>query len=1327
MGGCASTLLDNMCNEGFSREQNAFWAQQTGAVRQRFVALEAFGDNVTDDQSKLEEQGKPSNAPRLRSAIAFDHDQWGQTLEFDDIGEAASDWTPTAPSSVNAEISYAPRQDLQANGGTGYPLLDLVQTFQLFSGPWFDSEKASSSLRSREAIYDVKERGDLGSNKISRGNLSDVCLYPGGPGFKFVEGMCGEFKSNFQSALRDGYTSLESALRSSYESTSGLPKGGDEFNAIVHHQFEYDDFGNLAHAISPLSANKEWIERRFFYDKDPFVRTPTYTSLTRCVADIPGAGADSPVPKDSTKPVLDPDKPHDCTLGFPSLSGAVQRRAITHASTATIDPHFGVVASTKDVNGNATLLDFDRWGRFDLIARSWGNTPTEQSTYLGDLKLAVAKLEGSQGEPDIQPDVKDWRLLALANYGRLKTVDSAIPGLLRSNVRRFEPSDSYAGLLSKDNTSRETATFADGLGRTIQTIREADVCLGVADSLIDSGKNVELSADLAKRCKAVATEVVTPAAKFDALQRDLQTFESYAVPGGIAARTDSSERFTTPIAPTAASGPRKLDPVTQTTYDGAGRPLLIKSRLSEPHVDGAVTGTTQFEFRVLDKDVPIARFGALSLSPRCTASSTWSDARGLKRTIFEDQAAFYPKDAEPAFASLVSKPYQRDLSLTQPHCEPIANMAPGWFEAEKTSVNAPRGPPNPPSPQPSWVSYDYDPIEQLVHVDYPLDGQKRGDIWSRFDLMGRTVELDDPDSGCSHFDYDGLNALISVNAFKYETFKDLKDWTSKDSGCGTSSKVRNEKSYAYSGGRLVAMNYHSLEDQGGANDQRDAVRFYYDRYPHAAQFGEVLESHRLVPNDQANQRFLDATGRVCDNCVGQVSVVSDRTGARSFSYNELGLAQRETRSIIAPLRGSELIKQSEGQSETYLPEIAFFQQDNAYTSFGDLTQEHFSEGAPMNPAQVCIRGGVDTCLAQFSIGRKYAPDGALAEMLFNGKPMISAAQDDLGRPAVRWSSNGVATGYRYDPLDLRLNQMTTLTAANAAVQADGYQYDGGGNILSYANRALAANNDDSYESAFSFGYDAVNRVTSFGARARKGQSEMDAAGEDSFDQGHRFHTRDLSITGSPGAKLVRHWDYNYDNEPARGPLHAPASIGFKIGEDARDAVLGYDDLGRMTRIGSRGAEQEKRTDDQGKDHPLLALLSNRALTWDAEGRLGAVRGVVDVASAANNNLLREEYVYDSDGNRSLKIDRPTAADHPKPVEAATVYMTPFYARPFDKRGTVQLSQSNLPAASFAAPANGSDDPTATYLYSDLTNGSMTASVTSFGEPSELQVDDNRTA
>ena len=103
-------------------------------------------------------------------------------------------------------------------------------------------------------------------------------------------------------------------------------------------------------------------------------------------------------------------------------------------------------------------------------------------------------------------------------------------------------------------------------------------------------------------------------------------------------------------------------------------------------------------------------------------------------------ADFYPDSAKPTFAPPVSAPYKRDLALTQPHCEPIASMAADWFEAEKVSAKAP-------GLQPSRVSIQYDPMDQLVHVDYPLDGlpvdhgDARGNIWSRFDLMGRTVEL----------------------------------------------------------------------------------------------------------------------------------------------------------------------------------------------------------------------------------------------------------------------------------------------------------------------------------------------------------------------------------------------------------------------------------------------------------------------------------------------------------------------------------------------------------------------------------------------------------
>ena len=747
----------------------------------------------------------------------------------------------------------------------------------------------------------------------------------------------------------------------------------------------------------------------------------------------------------------------------------------------------------------------------------------------------------------------------------------------------------------------------------------------------------------------------------------------------------------------------------RTTYDGAGRPLLIESRLAigDGTHPGTVKGAAQYRYSIVPEEgARLARFEALNLSPRCSASAIWSDARGLKRTIFEDQQNFYPPESQLKWTGPISPtPYDRDPGKTRGYCDPIENIAESWATATRQAVINPGG-------QPSWVSYTYDPLQQLGSVDYPLDGTDRTQLSVRYDLLGRTMELQEPNSGCTSYAYDGLNLLRSEKGYAFG----LKPGTE----CGTYSKVRNEKNYLYSGDRLMTMSYRSLEEQGAPEDQRDTVRFYYDRYPYAALFGEILETPRFVPNDQANQRFVDAVGRRCDNCIGQMTIVSDRTGARGFSYNELGLTGREIRSIVAPMHN---VKHSEGKSEVYLPEIAFFEQENSYTAFGDPVSEKFSESAPMNPAYACLEAGVETCLARFTIGRKYAPDGAVAQVLFNGKPLISAAQDALGRPAVRWTSNGLATGYRYDPLDLRLNQMTTLAVAKrdseaVPIQVNGYQYDGGGNVVGYFNDAWAAR--ERYQSSFAFQYDAVSRLTKFGAKVRKLQrdlpQDMQSEGDYTYDLGHRFKTRRLTIVGNPSSVLRRQWLYTYRDDPREGPVHAPRSITFGVGEGRTNTDLFYDDIGRLTRIvqGESTGEGDKKP---------IPLLSSRAMTWDAEGKLIRVRGVAGESVAPADNSLREDYIYDSGGNRTLKIN-PCRAPQDKnkcakeDEKLAVIYMTPFYARPYDKRGTVELSQGSLPVASLTPPADQGEDPLATYLYSDLPVGSMSASVTALGEASD---------
>ncbi|MBR0959530.1 hypothetical protein [Bradyrhizobium japonicum] len=731
--GCTAQLRQDACEAGFVREQRAFWAQQSGSVRQRLISLESFGGGVP-----AEEFTKPADpaVPRLVSAVGFDHDQWGQVLAFDRIGEADSQWNPSTESSVNAAIKYVPKQALNIYGSgsaVGYPLLGLAQEIQIFSGPWKDPNQSGTPLRVREAIY--SDSGGEQTKDWTAVNLTDVCLYPGGDGFRFFSGMCSRFKNNMRLALADGYSSMQSALRAAYEDTPGLPKGGASFDAVIHHRLaQYDKFGNLLHSISPLSYNKEWIERRFNYEKDPIRRTATSTMLTRCVNDIPGAGADTPSLKADEKP--------RCTFGLPELPQPVLRRAITHASTSRIDTHFGVVVETNDINDNRILHDLDRWGRLNLLARSWGNAPRENLTFQGRLKRAVAKNETRERKPDgapftpeTLPEVKNWHVLAVADYMSMSA------GLLRSNLRRFESSDSYSGLLGQDQSTRETAIFADGLGRPIQTIREADVCLEIRDDFIDGNQNKAPSAGLKERCKDTASGIVNPSTSIDALGRDLQTFEPYAIPPGTI-REKTLRRFTDLVPP-----PSSLPPLVSSSYDGAGRPLLVESRLSEPKAAGTVQGTAQFNYRIVpEQGSRLARFEALALSPRCTASAVWSDARGLKRTVLENQEHFYRGTSGAALSAPVPAPYQRDDAKTRGFCAPVDTIVAQWA-AGASDVNL--------GGQPARVSYAYDPLQQLTGVDYPLghpdnvEGTDRAAIATRFDLLGRTLELQEPNSGCT--------------------------------------------------------------------------------------------------------------------------------------------------------------------------------------------------------------------------------------------------------------------------------------------------------------------------------------------------------------------------------------------------------------------------------------------------------------------------------------------------------------------------------------------------------------------------------------------------
>lgn len=1232
---CAEALTDARLRDGFEREQRTFWAQQSGSVRGRLQALDVFGD--------AGEEGA-----RLQSAIATDHDRWGQIRRFTELGEVPNDPVTDASNdrTLSAYIDYADRQGLEAAAsqgaepGTndGYPMLNLAARISIREGIRHDDKL----LRMREAVYP----------NDGRGLLSDICKFPDLQGINAANlpdpGIaCEDYANTLSAGLDDERGDFSSALESTYDELSWLRRPNSGFNSVIHSQITgYDDYGNILVGITPHSMNYNWMERRFSYDADPFRRTPTKLHLTRCVSpDAAGAGADS-------HHLLEDDK-SECTFGLSSSNvfSSDQVRSVTHAARTWIDAHHGSVAAKQDINDHHMLLGHDRWGRLDLVARTWSD-PTQ---YDADFESRISRAAYHAGRPD-----RDWYLLGLVDYPATSN------GALQASIRRFETAGAYRGISGAHGHANivETTGFADGSGRAIQSIFEAEVCVAAHGDVIDDG-DASASGSFADHCTQTAEAIVTPAPARDALGRDIATYEPYAPPASDSFGSGvQTPRFESLIEP--EDGRWWL---TITSYDAANRPQRIDSRLQNiapsEIIDGAVLAAMQFAYRIRPgNDFRGSRFEALTMSPRCTATAIWSDARGLTTDTFEDQANFYTEhpsqQIEAALPSTSSPGYTREYDFGR--CQPVAELG----EAFATET----------SPPPMRLSYRYDALRQLERVQYG-DAEFPYAIDVEHDDLGRMVSIRERNTGHTRQAFDNLHNLIA------ETTEALDP---------EAEERANVKRYTYAADRLLEIEYQAFD--GRKRD--DAVTFYHDEYPHSMQPEGVIDPAPLVKNEKANIWLATEAGPTCINCTGRVTAISDATGARLYEFSPLGQPEREIRSIVG-LTASDRA-----------PELARYTLQNLHSEFGDLISQRFAEREPVNPAPECRESGAD-CYARFTLGTTFTPDGkpAILSLTDGTRPgaLITAAYDALGRPAARWTGDGTVSAYRYDGIDLRLNQAATVTAPPLAggvgslpIQKIGYQYDAGGNVLSYANDARV----DGYESAFAYSYDPANRLIGFNANAQKDglNGSLAAAGRYAYDRAHRFEERELQIND-----WERTWNYRYGDDQTT-PFHAPAEIEFNYSDesDPRQSALRYDSLGRMTGIRGDG-------EDPG-------VLSNRRMEWDAEGRLRKVIGKRDEAVPGNRDHIDEQYTYDYGGNRTVKIWRPIAEieGESEELEHITLYMAPFYAKDWRDRGTVQLSFNNLPVASFRAPRPGAAPRNVTYLFNDLAVGSVSASILTLGTP-----------
>lgn len=1261
---CHAELIQQTCESGFWLEQTQFWAQQSGSARERFSDLQILAPGTDFPAGSVLEDVEIDPETALYSAAAADFDQWGQRIKSYSIGDIDIADNPISVSSFHTLNRYADLNGLSlglqkaAGQQDEYPILSLPLSEEVFAGPW-PLAGSGTPIRMREAIFQEQESG-----RGTAANMTDICQYPvrqAEPDFNFRYGICEDFKASMRRSLSDGLSSLIDAQEVAFL-LQGLPSGSGQFRAIQHSQINFDNFGNPIETISPLNDEGEWLEHKYAYDQDAFVLYATEIKSTRCVEDGIGVGSSSIGATSDT-----------CGFNVGYSSPTEERIAITHLSERRVDTHHGALSGSKDANENRILIDLDRWGRFRLLARDWGTPPRQNRAFREELEFADRKQSFPEGP---QP----WNILAVANYGW----PVSGPGTFSSHTQMFASSDAYVGATKSFDATRNAAEFKDGLGSVIQARTEAEVCDGANSNLLSS-INSNPNSGLADSCVNSNSSRVSVGGFTDVHEREFASFEGYAEDED---QNSIGAVFRLPTGPAT-----KSIPIVTRSFDSGGRQTLEQHRLALESIasgDPGVRATKQFAYSVeSDKYAGhlTRRFRTASLSPRCALTISKSDPRGLSTDAVESQSTLYNDPGSPAVSDINSSDtYARDYIATLGFCDEIETALTSWTDDERPEARA-------------EVNYLYDPLLQLVEVEYPLAGSDRAKISVEYDRFGRMVQMSDPDSGCTRYSFDNLSNLVEKTGSAYDS--------SSSSGCGPVGGSSERRIFEYSADRVIAMSYRSLLNKGGLEDVKDRVQFFYDRLPHTTEFGELLEAPRVVPNEHANQRFFDVTGKICENCIGQLTLVSDRTGARSYNFTELGQVKKETRSIVAPVTD---VDPRQGTPEDFLPEVAFYELENSYSSFGDITLQEFNESVPSDPSSACLGAGPETCVARFSIGTRYAPDGSVAALLFNDQQMILSARDDLNRPSVRLMSDGTVTGFFYDPVDLKLNEMATITAAtsgglNVPVQITGYQYDGGGNIHAYQNVAEVS---QEYRSHFNLGYDGANRLIGFDAFAQKRSETMTASGAYGFDLGHRITSRDLSIEGDPGSRFTRRWNYFYDNAPAaRKPVHAPNSIAFTVPslEATRVSALEYDDVGRLAKV--RAAENGS---TQG-------VLSNRRLDWDGAGRLKRVLGGPDEYWANNEDYLDEEYIYDFAGNRVLKIHRPVDEDDGEKAEHefTSIYMTPFYSRPADERGTVQLASGDLPVASLKPPVSETAEPMVNYLYPDLAVGTITASVLAAGE------------
>ncbi|RWD29385.1 MAG: hypothetical protein EOS34_28075 [Mesorhizobium sp.] len=650
--------------------------------------LVGLWDNIIDrrhmprlrlTRGTVSENSQPSRL--VRSMLMYDYDVRGNVtslLDFGQVGEAGQQ---------DLDNSDDYRADLQYDADI-LDVHDRVETMLIQRGVspgWL----GDNVMRLREAVYD------------SRGNLTATCQYlqeTAALARRTKRSFCDDAALEWEAAEK--LVGVKSELEGGGANWAGYRAlvgriGLSPMDIVLERRLDFDPYGNPQRLVSPFNVNGERIETYRCFNDDPFAISATRVRQLRLRVDGRKLDRDA-----------------HCQLGATAESPLAD-----FMWTSDVDPHLGTIQRSVDINRNSLGYGRDGWGRLRTVVSDWGAPNSDDPRIPENARAQCANLLPGRAEA--------CSIMLYFDYEAVKNAK----GLRSALARRYALEDLYAeGAGQDDKSALWNAVLVDGVGKLVQSNREAGVCLTRGRRPDPNNNTTYKTSGPPELCGNEASAIASGWRVYDGLGRLLE--DHYPRPIVNPANTAAGD-----VAVSELNEPSTLaaSPYAEYVYDAMSRAIQV--RLPDDN-------SIKLKFSVAPEGDDALRLNLARttlVDARCAVRQVERDARGLILQVAEAQA---PPLWKEFTAGALATDERR--AKEKRRCHEDVSLVDSSFVAK--------------------TIYEYDILGQIVRIKRPLDSDI---ISSEYDLIGRRTRIADPDRGDEIVSYDPLSNIIGRDRTSY--------------------------------------------------------------------------------------------------------------------------------------------------------------------------------------------------------------------------------------------------------------------------------------------------------------------------------------------------------------------------------------------------------------------------------------------------------------------------------------------------------------------------------------------------------------------------------